>query len=51
MTVTDPAHVVTARLLREQHDRPRAVTDDGLSRDLADYDRAFGLAGVDGHVA
>jgi hypothetical protein len=48
MTVTDPAHVVTARLLREQHGQPRAVTDDELARDLADYDRAFGL---DGQVA
>ena len=44
-TVTDPAHVETARLLREQFQQPRAATADDLRRDLADYDRAFGLNG------
>jgi hypothetical protein len=48
MTVTDPAHVETAQGLREQFGRPRVVADDQLVRDLADYDRAFGL---DGQVA
>ena len=48
MTVTDPAHVATALRLREQFTQPRAVDDGELVRDLADYDRAFGL---DGEVA
>jgi len=48
MTVTDPAHVTTARQLREQFTQPRALDDGTLVRDLADYDRAFGL---DGQVA
>jgi transposase len=48
-TVTDPAHVATAALLRQQARQPRAVAEnDPLVRDLADYDRAFGL---DGEVA
>ncbi len=62
MTVTNPAHVVAAKLLREQYRRdlrqPRTlVTDDrvdDLGRDLADYDRAFGLGDglvCDGQVA
>jgi Mu transposase, C-terminal domain len=48
MTVTDPAHVATAQLLREQLSQPRRVDDNALLRDLGDYDRAFGL---DGQVA
>jgi hypothetical protein len=48
--VTDPAHVATALQLREAFGRPRARDDDpSLVRDLADYDRAFGL--IDGQVA
>jgi transposase len=46
MTVTDPAHVATAAALRHayQHPAPPAATqEDGLVRDLRDYDRAFGL--------
>ena len=45
MTITDPAHVAAAKVLREQFQRPRPAADpaDGLVRDLADYDRAFGL--------
>ena len=44
MTITDPAHAAAARILREQFQRPpAAVPDDALVRDLADYDRAFGL--------
>ncbi len=48
MTVTDPAHVKIAGVLRKQFQQPRSVPDDGdgdLVRDLADYDRAFGLTG------
>jgi hypothetical protein len=48
MTVTDPAHIDTARHLREDFSRPRTVVDDDLARDLADYDRAFGINGLDG---
>jgi transposase len=45
MTITDPAHVAAAKVLREQFQRPRPAPDshDGLTRDLTDYDRAFGL--------
>jgi hypothetical protein len=48
MTVTDPTHVVTAHQLREEFARPRTSSAE-LTRDLADYDRAFGL--IDGQVA
>lgn len=46
-TVTDPAHVRTAAVLRKQFQQPRpaADADNDLVRDLADYDRAFGLTG------
>ncbi len=45
-TVADPAHVETAKRLREQFQQPRPVpAGDDLTRDLADYDRAFGLSG------
>ena len=44
MTVTDPVHLDQARRLREEFNRPRGHVDDStLVRDLADYDRAFGL--------
>lgn len=43
-TLTDPAHVVTAAALRRQFQTgPSPVTGDQLVRDLADYDRAFGV--------
>jgi hypothetical protein len=46
-TITDPAHVETARRLRRQfqhRDDPRRDDPEaGLARDLGDYDRAFGL--------
>jgi hypothetical protein len=46
VTVTDPTHVATAAVLRRQARAPRtAPAADDLSRDLADYDRAFGLGG------
>jgi hypothetical protein len=56
MTLTDPAHVAAAKVLREQFQRPptAAPADDDLGRDLADYDRAFGLIDgtlTDGEVA
>lgn len=50
-TVTDPAHVAAAKVLREQFQRPRSTTPqvDDMGRDLADYDRAFSL--VDGALS
>jgi hypothetical protein len=60
MTLTDPAHLAAAKQLREQYLHPQHLNDptpqvhDGLARDLADYDRAFGLtSGLtrDGEVA
>lgn len=43
-TITDPAHVESAARLRKQFQQPRAVAaGDDLTRDLSDYDRAFGL--------
>lgn len=47
MTVTDDAHVATAQQMRTDFGRPR-THDESLVRDLAEYDRAFGL---DGEVA
>ena len=44
--VSDPAHVEMARVLRRAFQaRPSRVADENLTRDLADYDRAFGLVG------
>lgn len=43
LTVTDPDHVAIAARLRTSFQQPRPHRDDGLTRDLADYDRAFGL--------
>lgn len=45
MTIADPAHVETAKLLRTQFQQPKPAPGDDLARDLADYDRAFGLTG------
>ena len=42
-TVTGLAHVQAAAVLRRQFQAPRAPNADDLSRDLGDYDRAFGL--------
>ncbi len=57
-TLTDPAHVATAAALRRQFQvGPPPAAGDHLVRDLADYDRAFGVdfnAGTvtsDGEVA
>ena len=56
MTITDPAHVAAAKVLREQFQHPRPPgpdSHDPLARDLAEYDRAFGLTATvtDGQVA
>jgi hypothetical protein len=49
LTLTAPEHVATAKLLREQYresrSRPAEDVHEELGRDLADYDRAFGLTG------
>lgn len=57
-TLTDPAHVQTAAALRQQFQTgPPPPPDEHLMRDLADYDRAFGVdfltgtATSDGQVA
>lgn len=55
-TITDPAHVEVAGQLRKQFQQPRPVASSAqdLTRDLSDYDRAFGLSeshgnhGIDG---
>lgn len=46
-TITDPAHVAIAKTLRTEFQHPGTAPagGDDLVRDLADYDRAFGLAG------
>ena len=51
MTITDPGHVAAAKVLREQFGQPRPAPDqhEELVRDLADYDRAFGL--IDGSLS
>ncbi len=44
LTITDTSHVETAKRLRQEFQQPRTqAVSDGLVRDLADYDRAFGL--------
>jgi len=51
-TITDPAHVEAARRLRQEFRQPRGQAPAGdLLRDLADYDRAFGLVTADGEAA
>ena len=47
MTITDPAHVEIAGQLRAEFSRPRPIEDNDLARDLADYDRAFGINGLE----
>lgn len=49
VTITDTAHVETAARLRREFQQPRLrPAGDPLTRDLADYDRAFGLASSEG---
>jgi transposase len=44
MTVTDPAHVTAAAALRHAYQHPSTRPEGaGLLRDLADYDKAFGI--------
>jgi len=44
MTVTDPAHVTAAAALRHAYQHPTIRPDvQDLVRDLADYDKAFGI--------
>jgi hypothetical protein len=45
LVITDPAHRHAAAALRRQFQHPRAAAgaEDDLVRDLADYDRAFGI--------
>jgi transposase len=52
-TITDPAHVASAARLRTAFQTPRPMPgDDGLLRDLGDYDTAFGVSFHDsGEVA
>jgi len=56
-TVTDPAHVQAAAALRAAFGQPKAQPDDGMIRDLGEYDRAFGVtietgqSAVNGQVA
>ncbi len=50
-TLTDPAHVETAAGLRQQFQAgPPPAAGDHLVRDLADYDRAFGVDFTTGTV-
>jgi Helix-turn-helix domain of resolvase len=50
VTVTDDLHRRSAKALRERFREPQPGDADDLVRDLADYDRAFGLA-AGGEVA
>jgi hypothetical protein len=43
LTVTNPVHVETAAPLRAAFVRPTPASADDLRRNLADYDRAFGV--------
>lgn len=50
-TVIDAEHVAAAARLRAAFQQPIRSDEDPLHRDLADYDRAFGIALGDGQVA
>ncbi|TSE15722.1 IS21 family transposase [Arthrobacter sp. KBS0703] len=50
LTITDPDHVDAARTLRKAFQNPVPAESAGV-RDLADYDRAFGVVLDDGQVA
>lgn len=43
VTITDPDHVTKAATLRHQFQTPKVAAGDVLVRDLADYDRMFGV--------
>ncbi|GAA3514160.1 IS21 family transposase [Georgenia daeguensis] len=53
LTVTDPGHVATAKVLRQRFLTPGPAPDveADLARDLSVYDVAFGVTGLDGQVA
>ncbi len=51
LTLTDPSHVEAARALRKAFQTPQPATEATGVRDLADYDRAFGVILDDGQVA
>lgn len=51
LTITDTDHVEAARTLRKAFQNPEPVGDGAGLRDLADYDRAFGVMLDDGQVA
>jgi hypothetical protein len=51
LTITDPDHVEAARALRKAFQTPQPVGETTGLRDLADYDRAFGVVLDDGQVA
>jgi len=51
LTITDPAHVEAARAQRKAFQTPPPVGEPTGLRDLADYDRAFGVVLDDGQVA
>ncbi|WP_307484247.1 IS21 family transposase [Pseudarthrobacter sulfonivorans] len=51
LTVTDPDHVEAARTMRQAFQNPASSLDTAGLRDLADYDRAFGVVLDDGQVA
>ncbi|MDQ0850653.1 hypothetical protein QFZ65_002591 [Arthrobacter sp. B3I9] len=50
-SLTDPEHVQAARTLRRAFQNTTPTTDTPGLRDLADYDRAFGVVLDDGRVA
>jgi hypothetical protein len=51
-TITDPAHLQTARQLRQEFRQPRRPDPaSDLTRDLAEYDRAFGLITAGSEIA
>jgi hypothetical protein len=49
-TITDPDHVEAARTLRKAFQNPEPAGEAAGLRDLADYDRAFGVVLDDGQV-
>ncbi len=50
LTITDTSHVETARRLRQEFQQPRTQRSvEDLVRDLADYDKAFGLDTEEAH--
>ncbi|RAM35466.1 IS21 family transposase [Arthrobacter globiformis] len=51
LTITDPDHVEAAKALRKAFQTPQPVGETAGLRDLADYDRAFGVILDDGQVA